>query len=237
MKSNQSQMHNFKELDFARQFRRGAVMLLGLTCIALGSYAKTADKPLGFEAAFSEKGEPSTLHFTSTFHSDGTDHKLEQWRLNDEHLKRVTDGTIEVHVERKSGDPEFRMTVMDLKRSLLTEIDRTNLYQIGNFTDWFDLAHGIKHPKGQYQLVKGKKPAGLPAAVEACNWFDLKQGQTMTHICWSGKSKLPLLISAQDGQVLWQVTQLDRKPVAKKVFEIHDAGFIRNNANADIAHD
>jgi len=236
MKTSQPPLLMHKKSNRVRQTMR-STLLLALVCIGASGYANTVDKPLGFEAVFAEKGQPATLHFTSTFRVDGMDHKLEVWRLHDEHLKRVTDGTLEVHVERKSGDPEFHMTVMDRKKNLLTEIDRTNLYQIGNFTDWFDLAHGIKHPMGPYQLARGSKPVGMPAAVEPCDWFDLKQGPATTHICWSGKNKLPLLIGAQDGQLLWQVTQVDRKPIVKKAFEIHDAGFIRNNANDDIAHD
>jgi hypothetical protein len=212
-------------------------MLLTLACSVVKVEAKTADAALGFEAAFNEKRQPTSQHFTSTFRADGTEHKLEVWRLNDERLKRVTDGVLEVYVERKTGDPEFHMTVLDVKKRLLTQIDRSNLYRIGNFTDWFDLAHGIKHPKGVYQLAKGKKPEGVPPTLESCEWFDLTQGSKTNHICWSSKSKLPMLISAQDGQVLWQITQLDRKPVSKKTFEIHDEGFIRNDANQDIEHD
>ena len=212
-------------------------LLLAVAGLASNGFAKTDDKPLDFATTFSDKGEPLSQHFTSTFQSDGREHTLEVWRLKDEHLTRVTDGAVEVHVERKSGDPEFRMTVLDHKKRLMTQIDRSNLYRIGNFTDWFDLAHGIRHPKGEYQLVRGKQPEGMPATPEACDWFDLTQGQRTSHICWSGKSKLPLLVRASDGQLVWHITQLERKPVSKKTFEIHDEGYIRNDANQDIEHD
>jgi len=33
------------------------------------------------------------------------------------------------------------------------------------------------------------------------------------------------------------MTSLDRKPVPAKMFEIHDAGYIRNDANEDIEKD
>ena len=214
-----------------------SMLLLALAGLGANSHAKTTDKPLGFEAAFGEKGQPANQHYTTTFRSDGAAHTWEVWRLNDVRLKRVTDGALEVYVERKSGEPEFQMTVLDVKKRLMTQIDRTHLYRIGNFTDWFDLAHGIKHPLGEYQLAKGKKPDGVPAALDACDWFDLTQAGKTSHICWSGKSKLPLLISAQDGQLLWQVTQLDRKPLDKKTFAIHDEGFVRNDANQDMEHD
>jgi hypothetical protein len=236
MKTNQSNMHRFKKSVRPAHAIRNT-LLVALAGLGLQGQAKTVDQPMGFEAAFSDKGQPASLHFTSTFRSDGMEHKLEVWRLNDEHLKRVTDGALEVHVGRKSGDPEFRMTVLDLKKRLMTQIDRSNLYRIGNFTDWFDLAHGIRHPKGEYQLVKGKKLDGMPRAIDACDWFDLTQGHKTSHICWSTKNKLPLLVSAPDGQIVWQVSQLERKPISKKTFEIHDEGFIRNDANQDIEHD
>lgn len=236
MKTNQSNMHRFKKSARAAQAIRNT-LLVALAGLGLQGQAKTVDQPMGFEAVFSDKGQPATLHFTSTFKSGGLAHTLEVWRLNDVLLKRVTDGTLEVHVERKSGDPEFHMTVLDLKKRLLTQIDRSNLYRIGNFTDWFDLAHGIRHPKGEYQLVKGKKPDGMPRAINACDWFDLTQGQKTSHICWSTKNKLPMLVSTQEGQIVWQVSQLERKPINKKTFEIHDEGFIRSDANQDIEHD
>lgn len=216
-------------------------MLLGLACLGGSAWAKpvdkVVDKPLVFDAVFAEKGQPASQYFKSSFRTDSGSHTLEVWRLNDEHLKRVTDGVLEVHVERKAGDPEFRMTVLDLKKRMTTQIDRSNLYRIGNFTDWFDLAHGLKHPKGAYRLAKGKKPDGVPAAIESCDWFELSQGSQTSHICWSAKSRLPLLVSAQDGQLIWQVTQLERKPLERKTFAVHDQGFIRNDANQDIEHD
>jgi len=232
MKKNQLGMRMSKKNHAIR-----SALLLALACLGTSGHAKTTDTPLGFEVAFSEKGQPASQHFASTFRANGVAHKLEVWRLHDERLKRVTDGLLEVYVERKSGDPEFHMTVLDAKKRLMTQIDRSNLYRIGNFTDWFDLAHGIKHPKGEYQLARGKKPEGVHGALGACDWFDLTQGSKTSHICWSARSKLPLLVSAQDGQVLWQVTQLDEKPIDKKIFEIHDEGFVRNDANQDIEHD
>jgi hypothetical protein len=35
----------------------------------------------------------------------------------------------------------------------------------------------------------------------------------------------------------WRVTSVDHKPIATKVFAVHDEGFIRNDANADIERD
>ena len=194
-------------------------------------------KELTFEQAFSAKGEPRTLHYQAAFSAKGAEHHLEVWRDGDQRLKRSTDQAIETYVFRKSGDPEFHMSILDMKKRIHTHIDRTNLYRIGNFTDWFDLAHGLKHPAGEYRVVKAGAPAGAPNAIQDCQWYDLTQGQRTTHVCWSTHSHLPLVIQAQDGKIAWKVSAMDSKPIPNKTFEIHDAGFVRNDANQDIEND
>jgi hypothetical protein len=56
-------------------------------------------------------------------------------------------------------------------------------------------------------------------------------------VCWSATAKLPLLIQAADGRTVWRVTSVDHKTIPASVFAIRDAGFIRNDANADIERD
>jgi hypothetical protein len=65
----------------------------------------------------------------------------------------------------------------------------------------------------------------------------LVQGAQTTHVCWSATAKLPLLIQAADGRIVWRVTSVDHKTIPEQVFVIHDAGFVRNDANADIERD
>lgn len=213
------------------------LMVLVLSGVCLPGQAQTVEKPLRFETVFNETGQPASLRYTTRFQSDGGLHTLDVWRLKDEHLKRVTDGVLEVHVERKSGDPEFHMTVLDLQKHLATRVDRTNLYRIGNFTDWFDLAHGIRQPAGAYQLARGKMPSGMPPVVQACDWYDLSQAGKTRHICWSRQVKLPLLMVAPNQEIIWQVTRLQTQPISKTLFAVHDEGFVRNDANQDIERD
>ena len=129
------------------------------------------------------------------------------------------------------------MSILDRKKRIHTRIDRTNLYRIGNFVDWFDLAHGLRHPKGEYRIATAQAPEGGPKAISSCLWYDLIQDGHITHICWSEKSRLPLVIQGQRGEVLWRVAALDLKPIPTRIFEIHDEGFIRNDANQDIERD
>ncbi len=215
----------------------GLGLRLATLCVAAAFSMNAQAKELTFEQAFSAKGEPRTLHYQAAFSAKGAEHHLEVWRDGDQRLKRSTDQAIETYVVRKSGDPEFHMSILDMKKRIHTRIDRANLYRIGNFTDWFDLAHGLKHPTGEYHVVKAQAPAGAPKTFQDCQWYDLTQGQRTTHVCWSTQSHLPLVIQAQDGKVAWKVSDMDSKPIPNKTFEIHDAGFVRNDANQDIEND
>lgn len=189
-----------------------------------------------FEQTFSLKGEPATTHFKAVYTAAGAEHRLEVWR-DATHIRRHTDERSDSVAVRRGKGTGYRMALLDLEKKIHTDIDRDNLYRIGNFTDWFDLGHGLRHPKGAYQLVAASAPAAAPAAIAACNWVDLQQGAQVTHVCWSGKSRLPLLMLADDGRVLWRVTSLDHQRIKPAVFVVNDAGFIRNDANRDIEQD
>ena len=190
-----------------------------------------------FDHVFSTRGEPAATHFQATYVAGGTEHHVEVWRDGERRIRRRTDDKAESFATRKAGSPDYRLAVLDLDRRIRTDIDRDNLYRIGQFTDWFDLGHGLRHPKGDYRLVPAATPHGAGHPIGACTWLALVQGPQTTHLCWSATAKLPLLIQAADGRTVWRVTSVDHKPIANKVFAIHDEGFIRNDANADIEHD
>ena len=225
-------------MKYAIPYSHGGLGLrLATLCVASAFSLNAQANELKFEQVFSAKGEPRALHYQAVFTSKGAEHHLEVWRDGDRRVKRRTDEAIETYAFRKPGNPEFHMSILDMKKRIHTQIDRANLYRIGNFTDWFDLAHGLKHPMGEYQVVKIQAPLGAPKAIQACLWYDLTQDNRTTHICWSEQSRLPLVIQAQDGKEVWRVATLDRKPIPASTFEIRDAGFIRNDANQDITSD
>lgn len=207
-----------------------------LCAAAAVSFAAHA-KDLTFEQAFSTKGESAATHFQATFVTQGGEHRLEVWRDGERRIKRRSDDAAESYAVRQAGSPEFRLSILDLKKKIHTDIDRSNLYRIGNFTDWFDLGHGMRHPKGNYRLVHADAPDGAVTSIAPCNWFDLIQDAHVTHICWSAKNRLPLLMLADDGRVLWRITHVDHQPISARTFEIHDEGFVRNDANEDIERD
>lgn len=207
-----------------------------LLAAALGAQA-AAPEDLRFEQAFAADDGSAPLHYRAEYVAGGAGHQVEVWVDRGARLVRRTDDALEIHAERKAGDDEFRMTVLDLRRRIATRVDRTNLYRIGHASDWFALAQGLQHPRGEYRLARSAAPDHAPQAVQSCEWYALAQAGTTTRICWSTASRVPLLIVSPQGVAVWRVTEVDRRPVAAQRFEVRDAGFVRNDANGDIEGD
>jgi hypothetical protein len=191
---------------------------------------------LVFEQVF-RADDRGSQHFSATYRSAGAPHQVEVWREGARRLKRITDQSVETLVTRADSGPEYRMTVLDLRRKISTTIDRSSLNRIGNFTEWFGLAHALAHPGGEYRLVRAAAPAGAPSPAQPCTWFALEQGGVASTICWSARSELPMLIVSAAGETVWQVSAVDRRPIAAAVFAIDDRGFARSDANQDIERD
>jgi len=216
------------------------VLRRSLALLALASapgLAAEAPRPLSFDRTFSAAGEPAFLHYQVLFASNGSVHRMELWRDHDRHIKRVTDTALVTYATRKGKDAGYTLKVLDLKRRISTVIERTNLYRIGAFTDWYDLGHGLRHPKGAYRLVAAKAPAGMPSIGRACRWYDLVEGPRTTHVCWDETLRLPLLIAPASGPPIWRVTSVDQRATPAATFVADDRGFIKNDANRDIEAD
>lgn len=189
---------------------------------------------LKFDDVFSAHGDPASLHYRVAFRSAGTVHRMEVWRDGDRRVRRDTDQAITTFAFHTPGDAGYRLSILDRTKHIHTRVDRTNLYRIGAFTDWFDLTHGLRHPRGAYRLVAAVVPRAVPGALRPCTWYDLSEGMRRTHICWDAADRLPLVIAAADWQVLWRVDVLDRNAVPSSRFAIDDQGYVRNDADQDI---
>jgi hypothetical protein len=216
-------------------FRKNAATV-PLLLAAAAAAAAAPDASLVFGQVF-RGDDRGSLHYSATYLSQGTEHHVQAWRNGARHVKRVTDGAVETYVTRENDGPEFHMTVLDRQRRIATRIDRSNLYRIGNFTDWYDMAHALRHPKGDYRLTRVNAPANAVRPVEPCTWYRLEQGGTDSNICWSTRAQLPLLVMTGTGNVVWRVKSLDRRRIAQSVFAIDDRGYVRNDANEDIERD
>lgn len=206
--------------------------------LLIGAGAGAAASPaLDFDHVFTAANEPAALHMRVLFRGPDGVHRMELWRDHDRRVKRVTDQAIVSLATHRAGEPGYQLTVLDLKKRIATQIDRTNLYRVGNFTDWFDLTHGLRHPKGKYVLTSGTAPAGMPASAAPCDWYRLTQGERTTSICWDAKHRVPVLIASGDHHPIWRVTEIDSKPVPAATYLLDIRGFTVNDANRDIERD
>jgi len=202
------------------------------------SAASSQAADLDFGKTFAAKGEPRQLHYSASYVAGGQTHAVEAWRLRDQRLRRRTDGKLETHLFKPAGQAEWRMVVLDLPRKVRTDIDRTNLYRIGHFTDWFSMAHALARPHGAYALTAlAAPPATDEQPLSACRWYALTQGGAVSHLCWSTALRLPLLITDAAGKTQWRVTAASTEALPAAAFALDDAGFVHNNANADIQTD
>lgn len=192
---------------------------------------------LDFDKTFNANGESKQLHYLATYTVQDKPHRVEVWREKDQRLKRRTDDVIETFVFKSARQVEWQMVVLDLKHKIRTDIERTNLYRIGHFTDWFALSHSLTRPTMPYQLTAATKPVTEEAPVADCRWYALIREGSVSKICWSSVLRLPLLITGPDNQVQWRVTHVDARALVDATFQIRDQGFVRNNANEDINAD
>lgn len=207
---------------------------------AVVAQAAVAGRPaITFESIFQSGEEPAALFYRATFTGNDGDHTLQVWRDRQVRLRRKTDEAVDTYVMRDAADPlEYQMTVVDYRKRITTRIDRNNLIRLGHFSDWFDLAHGLRHPVGAYRLAPTTAPVGSPAPASACRWYALTQGDDTHRICWSAREHLPMVIwSDRTASAVWRVASVEHRPIGDDVFALHDAGFVRNDANADIDRD
>jgi hypothetical protein len=216
--------------------RCAALVLTWLALVPAPLFASPPDR-LDFDSTFNDRDAPRQAHYVATYRLAGNAHRLEVWRDGDAQLRRRTDDAIETLVLRSPGAAEWTMTVLDLKRRLRTDIDRTSLLRIGHVTDWFALAHSLTRPAGNYELTEivGHTPG--VATIAPCRWYLLAQGSQASKICWSASLQLPLAMTGADDSVEWRIVEADTRPLPASVLRVDDSGFVRKDASADIRSD
>lgn len=200
-----------------------------------GTAAAQADD-LRFDAVFRADDGRAPLHYRARYVARGADHDVEVW-VDGARLKRITDGTVEVHAERQPGDADLRMTVLDLRRRIATRVDGASLAHIGHAIGWSELAQGLRQPRGEYRLARSAAPTVDAAPTQPCEWYALMQPGRTSRICWQAQAGLPLLITDAQGRWTWRVTEFDRDAIAPTALQVNEDGFVRNDATGDIADD
>lgn len=223
------------------QFRSGparaAFFCFGLT-LAHAGCAVATPVTLEFEKVFSTAKEPATLHYQAVYEDARGRHELEVWREGQHRLRRRTDHALDVLAEREK-DGEVKLTVFDHNRRIRTDISRSSLYRVGQFTDWFGLAHGIRKPAASYMLTRLAYAPGGEATTFPCRWYALESGEQRSRICWNNTVGLPIAITDAAGHVRWKILAAasGADAVSPSQFQVGDAGYIHVNADDDIQAD
>jgi hypothetical protein len=162
---------------------RGCVILL------LSSTAHARD----WSEAFSPHGGPKTLELQALYTDDaGHEHKLHLWRDGERRLRRKTDESLDLYVE-KSTNGEYAYRLVDHGRKLIISADRSNLFRFGIFTDWAGLSRVVVRPKGTVAVHSLDRKGELPG-LGACRWFSVVDKVRHEEVCWSSKWGVPLMI-------------------------------------------
>lgn len=188
-----------------------------------------------FDQAFATGAAPAHFHARFAYRAPDGVHHVELWRDGAARVRRDSDGRL-VTIATRTGarGADFRLDLFDLRRRLHTIVDRTSLYQVGRFTDWDDLAFGLRRPAGRYRVIA---LAPEDTGLARCRWFALESAGGQTRICWSREQAFPMLIRDARGKVIWRVTALDHTAPAAALFRPDEKGYIVNNAARDITGD
>jgi len=222
--------------------KRGTVVLASAVVVAaLPTTAGTAAGAVAaprFDQAFATDAAPAHFHVRVTYRARDGVHRIELWRDGAVRLRRDTDGRlVTIATRRNPRRPEFRLDLLDRRRHLHTIVDRTSLYQVGHFTDWDDLAFGMRRPAGRYRLTALANGGGATTPLAPCRWFALDSDGRRTRICWSREQAFPMLMLDGAGREIWRVTAIDDDASSASLFRPDAQGYIVTNAARDIAGD
>jgi hypothetical protein len=197
---------------------------------------------LDWEKEFRGNAAPRYLKFSSSYRdAKGEEHRLNYWRDGKSRLRRTTDDKVDLMVERLS-DGDYRYHVLDHRKKIVTDIDQSNLYRIGHFGNWNELAHVLAKPAVPFSLQRLARKEAVFAGY-SCKWYQLTpQGSaTAQQICWSEAAGVPLRIVRKSADraesVIWQIERLDTRKIAADAFTASVNGYARVDANLDISPD
>jgi hypothetical protein len=211
-----------------------AAFFLGAIQAAVCHAAPVDD--LSFERVFSAAKEPVALHYRASYSDSRGGHELEVWRDGQTRLRRRTDSGLDLYaVQGRDGD--LSVTMLDHVRRIRTDVSRSNLFRLGQFVDWYGLAHSFGKPPRPYILRTLAASPTAEAPWVSCRWYQLDAEPQHSAICWSPAYRLPVLIADSKGRVRWRLTWVDKSKPAAETFAIVDQNYIRVDADRDIHAD
>jgi hypothetical protein len=194
--------------------------------------AAVASEPLRWERLFSADGAPA-LHARVRYRdAKGKEHRLELWRTA-RALRRDTDDQLSLVVERHpGGDDQYH--VVNRAGGRAYDVSRDQLYRIGSFPEWTQLATLLTRPRGELHVEPSARGQSRTLAG-ACRWYEASTRAARERICWSRALKLPLVVERQiDGAWSTAITvdEARSQTIVADVFQLRS-----DAVRIDVDHD
>lgn len=196
---------------------------------------------LKWDKVFATGSAPENVYFRARYlDKAGKSHELQVWRQADLHLRRKTDDSLDLYLDKDaSGNYNYRL--VDYSRKLVINTDSTNLIRMGILTDWFRLAHVLNSPRGNYTITPRQNTQDGPNG--SCAWYQLEMASpdSPSRICWSDQWGLPLVIQARTDDGEWKtkftIEEIRTFQPAPGTFDVSGNGFVQIDAKLDEAID
>jgi hypothetical protein len=213
--------------------------LASFAIVALASATVAAAEPAeNWQTAFPrEAAARQSIYFQAHYvDASGIEHRQEVWREGARRLRRLTDGRLDLKVERDT-DGEYQYQLGDRARHIMILADRTSLYRAGIFSDWEGLAHGLSEPRGPYELAT-PGDALEQSGIAPCAWTTMTMmtdSQSTSRICWSADWGLPISIQIKRGNdwvTQFAITEVRTFEPSAATFQIDGVGYVEIDARA-----
>ncbi len=197
--------------------------------------AISADLLTDWDSAFADRSGKTPVHFVASYvDGHGQTHRLEEWRIDVMHLRRVTDARIDLHADAVghalSGQPrDYVWQVLDLKTKIDHRVSTQGMLRLGMLYSYYDMAHGLSRPAGEVTVHAMPDRGASDWHGRHTAWFQIDAvGQPSLRVCWLPGAGVPLRIDRQ-AAIGWETTftlqLLETRPIPAAVFAVDTAAF------------
>ena len=216
--------------------------LIGCGSALLAAAAPVPSSPansLDWDRTFHSAPGQRPLHFVATYRDAHGPHRLEEWRVGDERLRRLTDARIDLHADRTNTPrpgvaADYLWNVIDREKKIDHKLGSQAMFRAGMLYSFYSMAHVLSRPAGRFSLSALTLPQGKFAG-QGCSWYLLSpEAQPASRICWSPGAGIPLAMESPGAspdawQRTFEVQTLDRDPIPAATFVVDTTGLrVRN---------
>lgn len=189
---------------------------------------------LEWDSVFVDRSGARSLHFVAHYNDARGSHRLEEWRAGLSHLRRLTDGRIDLHADSAAIAPrgqsgDYVWQIVDVARGVDNRMSSSAMLHAGIFYSYYSMAHGVNRPAGRFRLARVANVAAGERAGFRCDWYEVSpEGQPASRVCWNAELGVALETAALRGDKTWvtnfAVNHVDRAPIAGAVFHVNVRG-------------